>query len=172
VSRSLERKASRDADLLTLLVPRRGHEHGLFFTILLMWKKYAAALGLFFLFTVFMTGCTTAAEVKGDATAGSVTWCVVPEASKEECFAPVAFKDGDKAYDTLVALDERESDFSFAATEYGDAGYFITEINGVASDDSHFWKLSVNNEEAQVGISSILAKANDKYTFAWAEIIF
>ncbi len=57
---------------------------------------------------------------------------------------------GTNAFDAMQEVAEIEF------TDYGEMGVMIDSINGITPEANEFWKLFVNNEEAMVGISSII----------------
>ena len=59
---------------------------------------------------------------------------------------------------TAFELTQREHDIVY--DEY-DFGIFITEINGVASTESHFWALYVNGESSLVGATNVVLETGD-----------
>ncbi len=54
----------------------------------------------------------------------------------------------------------QESGLEFEYTDYGEMGVFIESIEGTKPAQDEFWKLFVNGEEAQVGVSSVLIDKN------------
>lgn len=133
-----------------------------------------AAVGLFAL-----TGCTTPpASVNTSASSTSanpyndvsVVWCIQPENADQKCYSPITVENGRSAYESFMALDEREDDVTFEATDYGAAGYFINSINGVSGSADAFWKLYYNGTEAQTGASSIILNNNDKLEFKYEKV--
>jgi len=62
----------------------------------------------------------------------------------------VEISKGTNAFDVMQEVAEIEF------TDYGEMGVMIDSINGVTPKANEFWKLFVNNEEAMVGISSII----------------
>jgi len=143
-----------------------------------MIRKYIV-LGAIFLASVLLTGCTqnapadTSADVQGEAVSeSSVTWCITEPEAEEFCYDPISFNPGDSAYTSLVALDEREETFSFDGTDYGDAGFFVTSINGIEGNTEYFWKLFQNDSETMSGISQIILNDKDTMSFEYTEIQF
>jgi predicted small secreted protein len=140
-----------------------------------MFRKYVLLVGVV-LTSLLLTGCSmnNAGNVAGDVSTplDTVTWCVKAPDTEEYCYAPIEFSEGDSAYISLQALDIREESFSFDGTDYGDAGYFVTTVNEIPGDQSHFWKLFQNREESQVGISQIVLNPDDVMLFEYTEISF
>ncbi|MCA9379387.1 DUF4430 domain-containing protein [Candidatus Dojkabacteria bacterium] len=118
--------------------------------------------------TLALVGCTTLTT--NDNSAGTVTWCITEPTQFEVCYDGVSFAEGASAYDTLVTLDEREDRVSFEATDYGDAGMFVTSVNGIAGSNDAFWKLSYNDSEAMTGISAIKVNNGDKLSFNYEQV--
>ena len=126
---------------------------------------------------ILLTGCNAIGNSASTQTntaittaPDSVTWCITEPQTQEKCYAPVQFVSGETAYDTFNALQQREETVSFKATNYGDSGYFVDTVNGIAGDAKAFWKLAYNGEEAQVGISAIQVKNNDKLSFTYEAV--
>lgn len=67
-------------------------------------------------------------------------------------------EDGKNALDLLKAKHQVE-------TQHYEFGDFVTSINGVKADSSHFWAMYVNGEMSQVGASAYLTKSTD--TIKW-----
>ena len=71
----------------------------------------------------------------------------------------VEISKGTNAFDAMQEVAEIEF------TDYGEMGVMIDSINGVTPRANEFWKLFVNNEEAMVGISSIILE--DDIAIKW-----
>lgn len=93
-----------------------------------------------------------------------------PEAEVKEYELDV--HDGESAFDVLKELQRTSEDFSFAFSE-SDFGAYITGVNGYSPDAStHFWKVVVNGEDSQVGVSDLMLEEGDTLEFVVEEIIF
>ena len=69
---------------------------------------------------------------------------------------------GDTVYDLMKKLQEqKENNFSFKYKEYPRLGIFVEEINGKRNEIGKYWIYSINNKEAQVGISNYKLKKED-----------
>lgn len=44
-------------------------------------------------------------------------------------------------------------------------GRYVTSINGIAADDTHFWELLINGASSQLAASSLIPKPGDKITW-------
>jgi ABC-type lipoprotein release transport system permease subunit len=65
------------------------------------------------------------------------------------------------AKELLTELEARGVDFAYE-TEETEIGSFITTVNGTIADpNSEYWKIRVNGEDAQVGISELQLKQGD-----------
>ncbi len=122
-----------------------------------------------------LTACTAAPAATTNSTSSSaapasVTWCITEPQKEKVCYLPVDLSKDESAYQTFVELDRREDSINFNATDYGDSGYFVTSINNVAGDSTHFWKLFTNDVEAQVGISSIKPQDKDTLEFKYEAV--
>ncbi len=78
--------------------------------------------------------------------------------------APVSFKafaDRDVLNKTIEvekgtnAFDAMQQVATVGYQDFGEMGVLVESINGVKPEENQFWKLFVNGEQAQVGISSI-----------------
>ena len=78
-------------------------------------------------------------------------------------FSVVATRDGQTALDLLK---------SSAQVEYEefDFGVLVSEINGLAADDKHYWALYVNDEYATAGASETVLKTGDTMKWMYEEI--
>ena len=63
------------------------------------------------------------------------------------------------------AFDAMQQAATVGFEDYGEMGVMVTSINGVKPAQNEFWKLFVNGEEAQVGISSLVIEEDT--TFEW-----
>jgi hypothetical protein len=75
-----------------------------------------------------------------------------------------ATKDGQTAFDLLDSQTEIEAD------DYGDAGMFVTSINGLAGDSDHYWAFYVNGEYGQTGASQTELELGDTIDFIYEEV--
>jgi len=74
-----------------------------------------------------------------------------------------AIVDGQTAFDLLkesAQIEYQEFDF----------GVMVSEINGVATDDKHYWGLYVNDEYATAGASETVLKSGDTMKWIYEEI--
>jgi hypothetical protein len=95
----------------------------------------------------------------------------VNDGTEETGFVMQSFA-GDNAFDSVKRLDELSDKFSFEYSE-SDFGAFVTSVNGVSPDpNTEFWKITVNGEDAQVGVSDLVLKNGDTIGFEIEEIIF
>lgn len=69
-----------------------------------------------------------------------------------------------------TALELLEEKAEIETKDYGEAGMFITSINGVAGDNKHYWAFYVNDEFAQQGVSQTVLESNDVVKFIYEEI--
>lgn len=121
-----------------------------------------------------LVGCTVSGNQTGTTTSSSsttstVSWCVQKD-SDPVCVDNIPMSDGQSVYDTLVTFKNRGG-IEFKSQDYGgELGQFVTEVNGIAGDNSNFWKLFINDNEAQTGISAIIAKSGDKYLFRYEKV--
>ena len=52
---------------------------------------------------------------------------------------------------------------------YDGLGELVTSIDGVVADSKHFWSLYVNEQQAQVGASELIAKTGETVTWKLVE---
>lgn len=71
------------------------------------------------------------------------------------------FKAGESAFEAMFRL-KQEGEIVFEAKNYSGIGQFIYSIEGVPSDNKHFWILYINNKKAEVGASAYLLSENDE----------
>lgn len=76
-----------------------------------------------------------------------------------------ATKDGQTAFELLTAKTE-----NIKTKDYGEAGVFVTGINGIQADDTHYWAFYVNDEYAKQGVSQTVLKKGDMIKFVYEEI--
>ena len=58
------------------------------------------------------------------------------------------------------AFEAMQEAFSVEYKDYGKMGVMVETINGISPEQGKFWKLFVNGQEAQTGISSLAIKEN------------
>jgi len=111
---------------------------------------------------VFVTGCSLLPQPQPE---------LVPEVSVVEQevqgvpnVVVSATASGQTAFEVVNAQAEIE------ATDFGDAGMFITSINGVAADDTHYWALYVNGEYSQTGVSQTTLAVGEEIVFKYEEV--
>ncbi len=68
------------------------------------------------------------------------------------------------------AFEETQKVFKIEFQEYPSFGKMITSIQDVKPDSSHFWKLVVNGEDAQVGAENLKLKLGDKVDWVYTKI--
>ena len=77
---------------------------------------------------------------------------------------------GSSVFDVMETA--QEDGFSFAGKEFTGIGFFVEEIEGKAQNprERMYWIYYVNNEKAQVGVSSYIIEDNDVITFKYEEM--
>ncbi len=92
--------------------------------------------------------------------------------NNEEKAYKISFEDGQSLFDALLKLDNENESFSFNYSE-SSFGAYITSINGYEPDASKaFWKIQINGEDSQVGVSDYKLKEADSVKFLIDEIVF
>ena len=69
-----------------------------------------------------------------------------------------------------TALEILEAKAEIETKDYGDAGVFVTSIDGIAGDNKHYWAFYVNDEFAQQGVSQTILESGDIIKFVYEEI--
>lgn len=71
-------------------------------------------------------------------------------------------QEGAILFDVLTQLADVSNDFSFEYDQY-DFGVLVTSVNGFTPDPNlSFWKIVVNGEDAQVGVSDLVVSNGDQ----------
>lgn len=81
------------------------------------------------------------------------------------------YKQGQNLFDALNALKDKDQTFTFEYQEFSGQA-FITSINSITPDSTHFWKLVINGADAGVGVEQYLLKNQDTIEFVMTEIQF
>lgn len=69
-----------------------------------------------------------------------------------------------------LAIDLLASNAQIETIDYGDAGEFVTNINGLAADSEHYWAFYVNNQYAEQGVSQTKLVEGDIIKFVYETI--
>jgi hypothetical protein len=69
-----------------------------------------------------------------------------------------------------IALDLVQSQATIETQDYGEAGKFITSINGVAGNANNYWAFYVNGAYAQAGASQTKLKKGDIIKFVYEAV--
>ena len=69
-----------------------------------------------------------------------------------------------------LAIDLLASNAQIETIDYGDAGKFVTNINGIAADNEHYWAFYVNEEYAEQGASQTKLVEGDIIKFVYETI--
>ena len=76
--------------------------------------------------------------------------------AKQDYIVSYSGQNGQSAYALLV------KNHTVVSKEYSGLGKFVTEIDGVKADGSHYWSFNVNGKLAEVGASQYITKNGDK----------
>lgn len=76
----------------------------------------------------------------------------------------IATESGQLALDLIQANAEVETE------DYGDAGQFVTSINGLAGNNEYYWAFYVNNEYAEQGASQTVLQEGDTIRFVYEAV--
>lgn len=71
----------------------------------------------------------------------------------------------EKTTEGTNAFDAMQEVFEISYQDYGSLGVMIETIDGISPGQGNFWKLFVNGQEAQLGISNITLEEN--MTIEW-----
>ncbi len=121
------------------------------------------SLFLILVSAVFLTGCTAKPQPNNNLPLPTPT---VTQAEVSPTYTFVAETDGQTAADLLQA------NLTLETKDYGEAGLFITAINGLAGDNQNYWAFYLNDQYAQTGISQTVLKKGDKITLVYEKIVF
>lgn len=69
---------------------------------------------------------------------------------------------------TALELLDNQAEIEFK--DYGEAGKFITSINGLAANEKNFWAFYLNGEKAQTGASQTKLEEGDIIEFIYEKI--
>lgn len=123
--------------------------------------------------TSAFSGCVATTEKTNnlDSTDYVVTeWCLVSAPEDKVCYETEVER-GTDAYTSLEQLAIQSEEVSVVADNYGpELGYYVKEINGLAANNTNYWKLYVNEEESQVGISSVIINVPVKLALEYTAI--
>lgn len=122
-----------------------------------MRKFYIAAL---FVAGILLVGCNTTTD-RTIVDPYAVQWCVTPQDAEEAICEWDIFTPGDTAEESLLDVVEANNQINVELEQF-DFGAFISSVNGYSPDvSSEFWKLMINGEDAQVGISDYKLEHDD-----------
>lgn len=54
--------------------------------------------------------------------------------------------------------------------DYGEAGKFVTSLDGLAADEGHYWAFYLNGQYSQTGVSQTILNKGDTITFTYEAI--
>ena len=122
-----------------------------------------------FIFSGILSGCSlndqnTATSTPSDNLEPTSTVEVQPIGS------PVTEHQFTATQDEQTALELLQSQASIETTEYGEAGQFVTSIDGVAADSQHYWAFYLNDQYAEAGASQTILKSGDTIKFVYETI--
>jgi hypothetical protein len=76
----------------------------------------------------------------------------------------IATKDGQNALELI------QSQLSVETKDYGEAGKFVTSINGLAGSSEYYWAFYVNGKYAETGASKTTLKKGDTIKFTYEAV--
>jgi hypothetical protein len=69
-----------------------------------------------------------------------------------------------------IALDLLQSQAQVETKDYGEAGQFVTSINGLAGNESNYWAFYVNGAYAEAGASQTKLTKGDIIKFVYEAV--
>lgn len=69
-----------------------------------------------------------------------------------------------------IALELLEANVTIETQEFGDAGKFVTSINGLVGNNQNYWAFYLNDEYAQQGASQTILEEGDRVKFIYEAI--
>ena len=126
--------------------------------------KNSFVITLVVMTSVFVAACrpvTPEATQSPETTAEQLT---SPSASSQKEYQFTAEQDGQTALELLSKNAEVET------KEYGDAGAFVTSINGLAGNNEHYWAFYVNDKYAEKGASQTILQKGDTIKFVYEAV--
>ncbi len=69
-----------------------------------------------------------------------------------------------------IALELLEANATVETQEFGDAGKFVTSINGLVGNNQNYWAFYLNDEYAQQGASQTILEEGDRVKFVYEAI--
>ncbi len=109
------------------------------------------------------TGTTTTASPLPTPAAQTAT-TPTPAAMLKTSYELTATQSGE------VALDILEANAKVETKDYGEAGKFVTAINGLAGDNTAYWAFYVNGTYAEKGASQTKLKKGDTIKFVYEAV--
>lgn len=78
----------------------------------------------------------------------------------------VRVETGSTVFDAMVAAADRNRDYNFQTTYFGDSGFFIDAINGTASQNPCFWFFyyvipGLSEQKSQFGVSNVVVPGDN-----------
>ncbi len=69
-----------------------------------------------------------------------------------------------------VALELLEANVILETQDFGDAGKFVTSINGLAGNNQNYWAFYLNGKYAEQGVSQTILTEGDSIKFVYEAI--
>ncbi|GIK84319.1 MAG: hypothetical protein BroJett025_09410 [Patescibacteria group bacterium] len=69
-----------------------------------------------------------------------------------------------------IALELIEANATIETQDFGDAGKFVTSINGLAGNSQNYWAFYLNGEYAEQGVSQTILEKGDTIKFVYEAI--
>lgn len=88
------------------------------------------------------------------------------ETSQEQVVATMLYT----ATEAQTARELLDTKVGVEYQDFGEAGSFILSVDGLASDNEHYWAVYVNNEYAEVGVDQLQLQPGDQLKLVYEEI--
>lgn len=101
------------------------------------------------------------------ATSNTAPTPTAPDTGKKKAnYEFIATKDGQNALELV------QSQVTAETKDYGDAGKFVTSINGLAGSSEYYWAFYLNGKYAETGASKTTLKKGDTIKFVYEAVQF
>lgn len=126
--------------------------------------KLVALVPIAILAGVFLTSCLPNGQLTNPSPSAND---VTPEAELKVSvpnMVLVATESGQSAFDLL------QSHATIETQDYGQAGVFVTGINGLTNTSQNYWAFYINGEYSQTGASQTMLEPGDEIKFVYEAI--
>lgn len=124
----------------------------------------AIAMSVLFLFVALGSISNRAALLQAPVTDDAVNTAIDAAGIQQTQFEFTATLSGQ------IALELLEANATVETQEFGDAGKFVTSINGLVGNNQNYWAFYLNDEYAQQGASQTILEKGDRVKFVYEAI--